>query len=110
MLCPHRGGARDAGVRGARHRDRREGHGRGDGLALRGDGCCARRRCRADMLRLEGFETQVAYRAGTIRVTLAPFGAARVERDPDTVRTDWAPSATSRWRTGTGERSLADNR
>ena len=55
------------------------------------------------MLRIEGFETQVAYRAERIASLLAPFGAARVERDPDTVRTDWAAVRDVAMAHGTGD-------
>ena len=41
-------------------------------------------------LRLEGFEAQVAYRAGRLAERLAGFGAVTVERDPEAVAARWA--------------------
>jgi len=42
------------------------------------------------MLRLEGFADSVAYRTEELRALLAPFGAVRVEDDPEKVIADWA--------------------
>ncbi len=41
------------------------------------------------MLRIEGFETQVAYRLGRLAEHLAGFGAAETVADPDAVRDAW---------------------
>ena len=41
------------------------------------------------LVRIEGFEGSVAYRAGRLAELLAPFGAVRVERDRDAVAALW---------------------
>ena len=41
------------------------------------------------MIRLEGFENSVAYRAGELRRLLAEFGAFDVETDPERTRAGW---------------------
>jgi len=55
------------------------------------------------MLRLEGFATQVAYRAERLQSLLAPFGAARLESDPDAVATRWTGIRDVAMAHGTGE-------
>ncbi|MFV0244606.1 MAG: FAD-binding protein [Qingshengfaniella sp.] len=42
------------------------------------------------VLRIEGFEAQVAHRAARLTELLAPWGVARVERAPDAVQALWA--------------------
>ena len=42
------------------------------------------------MLRIEGFETQITYRAGELRKLLAEFGDITLERDPERVAAGWA--------------------
>ena len=42
------------------------------------------------MIRLEGFESSVAYRAGKLTGLLAEFGEIAVETDPDRTRAGWA--------------------
>jgi glycolate oxidase FAD binding subunit len=41
------------------------------------------------MLRLEGFEKSVAYRAGELAKALAQFGSPKVESDPDKTASGW---------------------
>lgn len=41
------------------------------------------------MIRLEGFEASVAYRAGELRRLLAPFGNAVIDTDPDRTEAAW---------------------
>ncbi len=42
------------------------------------------------MLRVDGFDTQVAYRTGELTKLLSRFGAARVDTDPDATGAAWA--------------------
>ncbi len=42
------------------------------------------------MLRIEGFETQITYRAGELQKLLAPFGEITVETDQERVASGWA--------------------
>ncbi|WP_101067301.1 glycolate oxidase subunit GlcE [Roseovarius salinarum] len=42
------------------------------------------------MIRLEGFEASVAYRAGELKARLAEYGPARLETDPEAVHAAWA--------------------
>jgi glycolate oxidase FAD binding subunit len=42
------------------------------------------------LIRIEGFESSVAYRAGELARRLAPFGPAEVERDPARNAATWA--------------------
>ena len=42
------------------------------------------------LVRIEGFEAQVDYRAGRLAEVLAPWGAAAVERDPARIAETWA--------------------
>ena len=52
------------------------------------------------MLRIEGFETQITYRAGELKKLLAEFGDITLERDPERVAAGWAGGSRSNPRTG----------
>lgn len=41
------------------------------------------------MIRVEGFESSVAYRAGELRDLLSPFGGITIESDPEKTRAGW---------------------
>jgi glycolate oxidase FAD binding subunit len=52
------------------------------------------------MVRIEGFEASVAYRAGALTSLLAPLGPVALEKDPDRVAELWAGIRDAAWFTG----------